>query len=202
MKLNRLEFFLMNNPIRAYAQEKYELAILMNMLSSNTFGSILEIGCGNGNGTKLIKKHFKPQYMTAIDLDEKMIQIARGTIHEPQTTFQVMDASKLGFSDESFDAIFDFGIIHHIPNWKACIEELRRVLKVGGKLILEEFSFETFSGFPGVIYRTLLAHPYEQMFSADEFVQYLEYAGFKIHDIKKANPFKVVRYFFLVASVQ
>jgi ubiquinone/menaquinone biosynthesis C-methylase UbiE len=192
----------MNNPIRAFAQEKYELPILMNMLSSTTFDSVLEIGCGNGLGTKLIKKHFKPLHMTAIDLDEKMIQIARETFHESQTLFQVMDASKLGFSNESFDAVFDFGIIHHIPNWKDCVDELRRVLKVGGKLILEEFSLETFSGFPGRIYRTLLAHPYEQMYTVDEFVLYLKYAGFKINDLKKANPFKIARYFWLVASTE
>ena len=73
MKLNRLEFFLMNNPARAYVQEKYELPILMNMLTSKTFESVLEIGCGNGNGTKLIKKYFDPIHITAIDLDEKII---------------------------------------------------------------------------------------------------------------------------------
>ena len=200
MKLNPLEFFLMNNPVRAYIQEKYELPILMNMLPSMNLNSVLEIGCGNGTGTKLIRKYFNPLHLTAIDLDEKMVRIARDTVHDPQTTFHVMDASKLGFPNESFDAIFDFGIIHHIPNWKTCIKELMRVLKEGGKLILEELSIESFSGFPGGIYRTLLTHPYEQMYSTDKFVQYLEYAGFKIHDIKKANPFKIVRHFSLVAS--
>ena len=134
----------MNNPIRAYVQEKYELPILMNMLKSNTFDSVLEIGCGNGNGTKLIKKYFNPLAITAIDLDEKMIQIAQETVHDEPTAFQVMDASKLDFPNESFDAIFDFSSIHHIPNWKNCIEELKRVLKVGGKLILEEFSIFNF----------------------------------------------------------
>jgi len=153
MKLNYLEFLLMNNPIRAYVQEKYELPILMNMLMSNTFDSVLEIGCGNGNGTKLIKRYFNPLHITAIDLDEKMIQIAQVTVHDESTIFQVMDASKLDFPNESFDAKFDFGIIHHIPNWKNCIGELRRVLKEGGKLILEELSLDTFSGFPGTFVR-------------------------------------------------
>ena len=202
MKLNRLEFLLMNNPIRAYAQEKYELPILMSMLSATTFSSVLEIGCGNGNGTKLIQKRFEPKHMTAIDLDKKMIKLARNAVRDPQITFQVMDASQLGFANKSFDAIFDFGIIHHIPNWRACIAELRRVLKQGGKLILEEFSIETFSGFPGRIYRSLLAHPYDQMFSIEEFVQYLKDAGFRIHGIKKANPLKIARYFWVVASAE
>ena len=84
-------------------------------------------------------------------------------------SFQVVDASKLDFPDESFDAIFDFGIIHHIPNWKNCIGKLRRVLKDGGKLILEALSIDTFSGSPGRLYKSLLTHPYDQMFSTEEF---------------------------------
>ena len=202
MKLNHFEFLLVNNPVRAYVQEKYEFPILMNMITSKSFDSVLEIGCGNGNGTKLIKKYFHPLHITAIDLDEKMIQIAQRTIHDETTTFQIMDASKLDFPNESFDAIFDFGIIHHIPNWKECIEELRRVLKEGGKLILAEYSLETFSGFPGKLYRSLLAHPYEQMFTIREFVQHLENAEFEINGFKKSNPFKMMQHFFLVASAQ
>jgi ubiquinone/menaquinone biosynthesis C-methylase UbiE len=173
----------------------------MNMVASNAFGSVLEIGCGNGNGTKLIRKYFNPRHITAIDLDEKMIQIAQETVSDGSTIFQVMDASKLDFPNESFDAIFDFSSIHHIPNWKNCIEELKRVLKVGGKLILEEFSIDTFSGFPGRLYRSLLSHPYEHMFSADEIVQHIEDIGFQIDDIKKVNPLKMMPHFFLLASV-
>ena len=201
MKLNNLEFFFVNGPIRAYIQEKYELPILMNMLRSKAFDSVLEIGCGNGNGTKLIRKYFNPRHITAIDLDEKMIQIAQETVPDESTIFQVMDASKLDFPNESFDAIFDFSSIHHIPNWKNCIEELKRVLKVGGKLILEEFSIDTFSGFPGRLYRSLLSHPYEQIFSTNEIVQHIENVGFKIDDIKKLNPLKMMPHFFLLASV-
>ena len=202
MKLNFLEFLLVNNPVRAYVQEKYELPMLMKMLTSNTFDSVLEIGCGSGNGTKLIRKYFNPRHISAIDLDEKMIEIAQRSVHDEPTTFQVMDASNLDFSNDSFDAIFDFSSIHHIPNWKKCIGELKRVLKAGGKLILEEFSIDTFSGFPGSLYRSLLSHPYEEMFSTEEIIQHIENVGFRIDDVKKFNPFRLAPHFFLVASVQ
>jgi ubiquinone/menaquinone biosynthesis C-methylase UbiE len=167
MKLNYLEFLLVNNPIRAYVQEKYELPILMNMVVTNTFDSVLEIGCGNGNGTKLIRKYFNPLHITAIDLDEKMIQIAQETVLDESTIFQVMDASKLGFPNESFDAIFDFSSIHHIPNWKNCIEELKRVLKVGGKLFWRNFQLTLFlvfrGGFTDHCYRILTNRCFQQM---------------------------------------
>ena len=57
MKLNKLEFMAMNNPVRAFVQEKYELNILRAMTSLKGIDSVLEIGCGNGTGTKLIKKY-------------------------------------------------------------------------------------------------------------------------------------------------
>jgi ubiquinone/menaquinone biosynthesis C-methylase UbiE len=130
------------------------------------------------------------------------VQIAQETVHDESTIDQVMDASKLDFPNESFNAIFDFGIIHHIPNWKNGIEELKRVLKDGGELIQEELSLDTFSGFPGRLYRSLLSHPYEQMFSTEEFVQHIENVGFGINGFKKANPFKMMQHFSLVACVQ
>jgi len=48
MKLNNLDFFFVNSPIRAYIQEKYELPILMNMLTSKAFDSVLETDVFNG----------------------------------------------------------------------------------------------------------------------------------------------------------
>ena len=200
MKLNKLEFFLVNNPFRAYLQEKHEMAVLMQMLSPEKFDSVLEIGCGNGAGTKLIKKYFHPDYIVGIDFDEKMIQIAKQNVIDPIITFEVMDASKIDFPDVSIDAIFDFGVIHHIPNWQDCIDEIKRVLKPGGKLIIEELSRESFSGFSGSIWKLLLKHPYEQMFSTNEFIDYLKAAGFKILEVKKSNPLGIIKHFFLIAE--
>ena len=201
MKLNGLEFFIMNSPLRVFFQERYELPILLKMLSSCEFDSVLEIGCGNGNGTKLIKKYLNPSQITAIDLDDKMIQIAQEKNNDSSTAFRIMDASKLDFPDQSFDAIFDFGIIHHIPNWKECIAELKRVLKDGGSLILEDLSLDSFSGFPGVLLKLLLAHPYEQMYTAEEFVGHLENVGFTIDHFKKSNPLIMLKHFFLTANI-
>ena len=202
MKLNSLEFLLMNNPIRAYIQEKYELPLLVKNLSLEKFDSILEIGCGNGNGTKLIKKYFNPLNMTAIDLDEKMIQIAKEKDMDTSTMYRVMDASKLDFPNKSFNAIFDFGIIHHIPNWKNCIVELKRVLTNTGKLIIEDLSLDTFSGFPGFLWKLLFSHPYEQMYSTNEFIQHLENVGFTIDYFKESNPLGMIKHFSLVAKIK
>jgi len=200
MKLNRLEFYLMNNPFRAFIQERYELPILSRMISTKGFEHVLEIGCGNGIGTKLINKYFKPNHITAIDLDEKMVQIAETNNRAENISFTVMDASKLDFPDNTFDAVFNFGIMHHIPNWKECLHELKRVLKKNGELILEDLSIESFSGFPGKIYRSLLAHPYEQMFSIADFISYLKEIGFSVRHFQTSNPMKLFKFFSITAK--
>ncbi|OQX53826.1 MAG: hypothetical protein B5M48_02375 [Candidatus Omnitrophica bacterium 4484_213] len=52
-----------------------------------------------------------------------MINIAQRN-NDTSVTYKVMNASKLAFPDNCFDTVFDFGTIHHIPNWKDCIEEV------------------------------------------------------------------------------
>ena len=202
MKLNKIEFMIMNNPLRALIQEKYELKILRAMSSIKNIETALEIGCGNGNGTKVIKKYFSPKNIIAIDLDEKMIEIAQRRNKDTSVTYKVMDASKLDFPNNHFDAVFDFGIIHHIPNWKDCIQELKRVLKPNAEVILEELSIDTFSKGIGRVWRKILDHPYQQMYSAKQFIEFMTETGFEIKNYKESNPLKLIRHFSLNAIIR
>ncbi len=202
MKLNKLEFLLMNNPIRALMQEKHEIRVLRGMTLIGNIDRALEIGCGNGHGTKLIKKYFGPRLIDAVDLDEKMIQIAIKTNSDTSIHYQVMDASRLSFPDDAFDAIFDFGIIHHIPNWRDCISEMNRVLKAGGEVILEELSADTFQTLPGLVWKVLLDHPYDKMFSTTEFVDGLVAGGFELSSFHESYPLRLFKHFSLVARKQ
>ena len=200
MKLNVLEMCLVNNPLRGWVQENFELRALKRLLSRDRFDAILEIGCGNGVGTRLIDKHFGPRTLAAMDLDERMVRMARDRYRDGPARFQVMDASRLGFADRSFDAVFDFGAIHHVPRWQRCLSELKRVLKPGGRLALEEFSIETFSGFPGALWRRLLRHPYDRMFSTKQFVREAAAAGFRIDGFREINTLGISRHFYLTAT--
>ncbi len=204
MRLNRIEFMLINNPVRARIQEYYELKILLNMYGNvsvlRSLDTVLEIGCGNGSGIKLIKKYFSPKKIYAIDLDERMISIAKRRNRDPTITFEIMDASRLGFSDNYFDAVFDFGVIHHIPDWKGCVDEIYRVLKKGGLIFLEELSVDSFEKGIGKVWRKLLDHPYGDMFSKMEFIAYLEDIGFRILGFRESNPMKLIKFFSLIAG--
>lgn len=199
MKLNRFEFLLMNNPLRSLIQEKYEFPKLARMMAASQPQSVLEIGCGSGNGTRLIQRHFQPRQITAIDIDARMIRIARRSNAADNTTFQVMDTSALAFADGSFDAVFDFGSLHHLPDWRAGVNELKRVLVPGGQLIMEDLSIDSFSGFPGRAYRPLMVHPYRHMYAVDELVAHARACGFTIDHLLRSNPLGLVKFFYLAA---
>lgn len=184
--MNKIEFWLMNNPVRAFSQ-KFEARKLRQMSDLGEGKNVLEIGCGQGVGTRLIKEYFKPAAIHAIDLDPKMIQRAKRKVGDDHIAFEVGDASKLRFKDASFDAIFDFGIIHHIPNWRDALKELHRLLKPDGQLILEDLSIDTFETRIGKILRLFLDHPYKQMFKRKDFYKEIEALGFKVEK-QYANP--------------
>jgi ubiquinone/menaquinone biosynthesis C-methylase UbiE len=200
MLMNKFEFISMNNPIRGFIQERIELKNILSLVQLEKGKTVLEIGCGNGHGTKLIKKYFNPEKIVAIDLDPNMIKIAKRSNKDSSVLFSVGDAANLPtIPDNSFDAIFDFGIIHHIPNWEDCLNELKRLLKPGGLLILEDLSIETFSTTFGRMIRQVLDHPYNEMFTKKEFIEYLEKLGFKVINSKVHFPLSTIQYFIVVA---
>lgn len=186
MLMNKIEFWLMNNPIRAFIQN-YEARKLRSMSDLNTEKDVLEIGCGQGVGTKLIQRYFNPNTIQSIDLDPQMIKRAKRRVKDANVDFEVGDASNLRFQDASFDAVFDFGIIHHIPNWKDCLKELHRLLKPNGQLILEDLSIDTFQTRIGKVLRLFLSHPYENMYTREDFYKELKKLGFEVHK-QYANP--------------
>jgi ubiquinone/menaquinone biosynthesis C-methylase UbiE len=46
--------------------------------------------------------------------------------------------TEIELPDDAFDAVFIFGVLHHIPQWRKALCEMARVLKPGGVLLVEE----------------------------------------------------------------
>lgn len=198
MILNKLEFFLMNIPLRGYLQSIIEIPRIKKIAAIPKNSHLLEIGCGNGRGTQLIQKHFQPAKVTAIDLDHKMINLARQKHYVGKAEFHVADVTNLPFKNCTFDAVIDFGVIHHVPYWKKAVEQIIRVVKPGGLLVLEDLSIETFNSPVGKLIRKLFAHPYERMYKQADFVKYLKRCGIEVLIEKTYTNFGLIRYFTVV----
>ncbi len=173
MRMNSIEKALMNNPVRAAIQRRYEAPLLKRLGGTVDGEHVLEIGCGQAVGTQIILEQFGAAHVTAIDLDPAMIDRARERLrdHGDKVALRTGDAEHIDAPDDSFDAVFDFGIIHHIPNWRASIEEVHRVIRPSGRFYFEEVTSHALARWS---YRTFLEHPEHDRFGAFGFVHELE----------------------------
>jgi SAM-dependent methyltransferase len=188
MLMNRIEYWAMNNPLRAFCQRHYEAPRLKRLFSGKAV-DVLEIGCGQGEGAKIIYDLFSPQRYVGIDLDPRMIRRAKRRASAlPNATFIEGDVSNLEIPDYSFDLVMDFGIVHHVPNWRAVLVEVHRALKGHGVFLFEDLSLETWERGIGIPFKRIADHPYDQMFRTQEFLTELESLGFKVESYE-SNPF-------------
>ena len=188
MLLNSIEYWAMNNPLRGFVQRRYE-APRLKRLSRQSANSILEIGCGQGVGAKIIYDLFRPQRYVGIDLDPRMIRRAnRKAGPLPGATFLEGDVTSLELPDATFDLAVDFGIVHHVPNWRDALAEVHRTLKGHGEFLFEDLPLETWERGIGIPFRKIADHPYEHMFRKREFVDELKALGFDV-DTHESSPF-------------
>jgi SAM-dependent methyltransferase len=97
---------------------------------------LLEIGCGLG--TDLLQFARGGAHVTGVDLTPHSIELVkrRFAMENLSVDARVADAENLPFADNSFDVVYSFGVLHHTPNTQKAIEEVHRVLKPGGKIII------------------------------------------------------------------
>jgi len=97
---------------------------------------ILEVGVGTGLSLPLFPSHCR---VNGIDLSEKMLKRARKKIELHRLShvnIERMDASKMAFADNSFDAVFAAYLITAVPEPWRVLSEIKRVCKRGGKIVL------------------------------------------------------------------
>lgn len=96
-------------------------------------GKILDVGCGNGNlFTFLPDERYE---LVGVDFSQNMIIEAKKKCGD-KASFFVGDAEKLPFDDDSFDIVVCNASFHHYIRPNTVLEEMHRVLKDGGKVLI------------------------------------------------------------------
>lgn len=116
-----------------------EVEVFESVLSLDN-QNILELGCGDATLTRLIATNGEGRTMTATEVDviqhEKNLDIN----DLPNVTFELAGCENISAVDNSFDTVFMFKSFHHIPEslMDKAIQEVKRVLKPGGKAYISE----------------------------------------------------------------
>ena len=104
---------------------------------------ILDVGCGTGNfSLKLVQKGVS---VVGVDISEEMLTLARKRAMQEEKfiEFKKMDSQNLQFPDNYFDGVFSMATIEFIPDPRKMIEEMFRVCKKGGSVLVGTINRES-----------------------------------------------------------
>jgi ubiquinone/menaquinone biosynthesis C-methylase UbiE len=110
---------------------------------------LVEIGCGVGAQTEILLRHFPELHVTGVDRSAANLGAARARLEacawaHGRFAFELMDAGKLEFPAERFDAAFLCWILEHVADPLLVLAEARRVLRPGAQIAVTEVQNASF----------------------------------------------------------
>ena len=99
--------------------------------------SILDVGSGAGQiAGHLLEFADRDAQITCTDLSSQMLRRARTRLKSDRPEFVVADLTALPFADASFDGVTCGYVLEHVPDTRAGLSEISRVMKKGGRMLL------------------------------------------------------------------
>ncbi|MBN1877444.1 MAG: class I SAM-dependent methyltransferase [Anaerolineae bacterium] len=128
---------MIDSKFRQWFQRYYEFGVIKKQLRQARIDlagkTILDAGCASGYSTWVIENLFQPQHLEAFDIMPE--QVERAKQRGLRAIIDAGDIARMRYPVEQFDAVFTFGVFHHVPEWPQALREVHRVLKPGGVLV-------------------------------------------------------------------
>ncbi|TAJ12828.1 MAG: class I SAM-dependent methyltransferase [Planctomycetota bacterium] len=137
---------------------------------------ILDLGCGNGWGTRLLAQ--AAPGATAVGIDVSPAMVARAEAAHTNTIrarYEVGRFETLEFRDKSFDRAFSVEALYYAVDLERALAEIARVLKAGGRV---DFVLDFYRESPATEQWVELVGLPMHFLSIDEWIARLERAGF------------------------
>lgn len=131
------------NDVISLGQDRAWRKATLAALDARPGETVLDLAAGTGTSTEPLAD----KGVRAIPCDLSLGMLGVGKERRPDLPFVAGDALHLPFADESFDAVtMSFGL-RNVTDVRRALEELLRVTKPGGRLVVCEFSRPTFKPF-------------------------------------------------------
>jgi SAM-dependent methyltransferase len=106
------------------------LAEIIRLQNKEAPAKVLVVGCGAGTEAAVLAEELGAEVVgidVLPDFDPRAAELAE---------FCVGNATRMGFADESFDFVYSYHALEHIPDHNAALYEIRRVLKQNGEFLI------------------------------------------------------------------
>lgn len=144
--------------------------------------NVLELACGSGQITKRIVD--KVNFLTATDFSPNMVKETSKRVNAKNVTFDVCDATKINYEDNSFDVVIISNALHIMPSPEKALKEIKRILKKDGIVIAPTFVYEGKINTPLLYMAEKLGHKVFHKWDSKMYSDFVKENGFKVIDKK------------------
>ena len=164
-----------------YEMCKEDYPYISEELAKEDYTDLLDCGCGTGPMISLLYEADPAKHYTGIDLTPRMIEVA--------------NAKNLPFEENAFDAVICSNSFHHYPNPQKFFDSVQRVLRPGGRLILQDYTA------PGPILwlmnhtemplANLVGHGDVRAYSLNQVRAFCDAAGLQVEKLERGKKFRL-----------
>jgi len=171
------------DPVTQYVMPPGETWVresLVNAIRGNP-RRILDLGCGTGTTTRLLKRRFPEASVIGLDLSPYMLVVAQHKASDASLdiAFRHGNAMATGLADESFDIVCATLLLHETPPTvaKAILKESFRLLSPGGQMLILDGNQQTLRTVDWL--NTVFEEPFIREYGQGNVDAWLGFAGFE-----------------------
>lgn len=177
-----------------YEMCKDDYPYIESELGKEDYCDLLDCGCGTGPMISLLYEKDSTKNYTGLDITPKMIEVGKSK-NLDGVKWVVGDCENLPFEENSFDAIICSNSFHHYPNPQDFFNSVKRVLRPGGRLILQDYTSSKlvlwFMNHTEMPLANLIGHGDVKAYTLDEIGDFCRAAGLKIEKLESAKKFRM-----------
>ena len=105
--------------------------VILKFFGDLTDKSVLDVGCGKGRFARVLQDQNPQAEIWGLDISEEMLRFVPAPIHT-----RAGSMTELPFADSTFDCVYATESLEHAVEIERAVDEMCRVLKPGGKLVI------------------------------------------------------------------